>query len=99
MTATLEKKFGHDFNPIFEHVATRKISMSKELCDIIEGLSDSARKIADAITPSDAAHGHDATGGTISSLTEAVMGVTAAMVRIADAIESVASAIGQRSSE
>lgn len=98
MTATLGKKCGHDFNPIF-HVAIRGSFMSKELCDVIEGLADNAGKIADAIAPSNAAHGIDATGGTISSLTEAVMGVTAAMMEIARAIESVASAIELRSSE
>lgn len=34
------------------------------------------------------APGHDAAGGTVDSLTEAVMGVTAGLCRIADAIEA-----------
>jgi hypothetical protein len=53
--------------------------------------------IANAITPSMAA-GKDAAGGTIASLTEAVMGITAGLVRIADAIQEMAEAIREASS-
>ena len=42
--------------------------------------------LANAITPLDAHHGYDASGGTVTSLTEAIMGVNAGLVRIADAI-------------
>jgi hypothetical protein len=51
-----------------------------------------ARVIANAIS-ADAAPGHDATGGTVNSLTEAMMGVTAGLVRIAEALSEVAEAI------
>jgi hypothetical protein len=40
----------------------------------------------------DAISGEDATGGKVGSLTEAVMGVTAALVQIAEAIEGLANA-------
>ena len=42
--------------------------------------------LANAITPLDAHHGYDASGGTVTSLMEAIMGVNAGLVRIADAI-------------
>lgn len=45
-----------------------------------------------AITAS-AAPGHDEMGSHVESLTEAVMGVTAGLVRIADALGDVAEAI------
>lgn len=36
--------------------------------------------------------GQDATGGSVASLTEAVMGITAGLVQIADAINNLADA-------
>lgn len=51
-----------------------------------------ARVIANAIT-ADAAPGHDAAGGTVNSLTEAVMGMTAALTMIAQAMERIADAL------
>jgi hypothetical protein len=59
----------------------------------IQGVANAVRSVANAITPMDAMPGHDANGGTVASLTEAVMGLTASMSRIADAIESVAEAM------
>lgn len=47
------------------------------------------KRIAEAITPI-AVPGTDASGGTVDSLTEAVMGMTSGLVRIADAIEGIA---------
>jgi hypothetical protein len=47
-------------------------------------------QIARAITPDDAMPGHDATGRTVASLTEAVMGITAGLYRVAEAISRVA---------
>ena len=58
-------------------------------------------RVANAITPLDAAEGRDATGVRVSSMTEAVMGVTAAMMKIANAIDRLAEAAedaNQRSS-
>lgn len=48
------------------------------------------------ITPVGIGIGHDETGGAVGSLTEAVIGVTAGLCRIADAIESLASAVRER---
>ena len=56
------------------------------LVDVIQRLSEQTCKIARAITPQDAIAGEDAAGGRVGSLTEAIMGVTAGLVRIADAI-------------
>ena len=52
---------------------------------IAEILNQQLNRIAKAIT-ADAAPNQDAAGGTITSLTEAMMGVTAGLCRIADAI-------------
>jgi len=40
--------------------------------------------------------GHDAAGGTVDSLTEAVMGTTAGLVQIAEAINNLAEAVRER---
>jgi len=66
--------------------------------DVIDSLADSARLIARAITAS-AAPGTDATGGTVDSLTEAVMGITGGLVRVADSIADLAAAVRERSGE
>lgn len=52
---------------------------------LAEILNQQLSRIAKAIT-ADAAPNQDAAGGTITSLTEAVMGVTAGLCRIAEAI-------------
>jgi hypothetical protein len=59
------------------------------------GLANAASRIATTVTPP-AADGHDATGGTVASLTEAVMGITAGLVGIAHAIDGLAQAIRDR---
>ena len=53
------------------------------------------RCLANAITPIAAVPSMDATYSHVGSLTEAVMGMTAALVQIASSIESVANAVGQ----
>lgn len=60
--------------------------MSKEI-------AQSLNSIANAITPTDALPGSDAAGGHVASLTEAIMGVTSALVSIAGAIEELARAV------
>lgn len=60
--------------------------------DVIQGLATSARRIASAIS-ADAAPGHDATGGVVASLTEAVMGITAGLMAVAESNEAIADAI------
>ena len=53
-------------------------------------------KLARAITPLSAMAGTDAAGGRVESLTEAVMGVTAGLVQIAEAISDLAEAVRER---
>ena len=61
----------------------------------LERLTCAVDRIASAVTPSCAA-GHDETGGTVASLTEAVMGMTAGLVRIAEAISDLAEAVREK---
>ena len=68
------------------------------IVDVVHSLAMAARKIASAILPADAAAGTCATGGTVDSLTEAVMGVTAGLVRIADSISELADAVRELTS-
>ena len=63
--------------------------------DAIEMFEAMARKLANAVTAS-ASPGRDAAGGHVGSLTEAVMGNTAGLVRIADAINNLADAVRER---
>ena len=56
--------------------------------DEAEELAGALKSIANAITPLSALPGHDSQGGYVSSLTEAVMSLSNAMNRIADAIEA-----------
>jgi hypothetical protein len=55
--------------------------MSKEIAEALNNIASALWGVADAITPRGAGHapGTDATGGTVSSLTEAMMGVTEAI--------------------
>ena len=55
-----------------------------------------ASQLAKAITPISALRGTDATGGLVGSLTESVMGITAGLVRIAEAITDLADAVRER---
>lgn len=66
------------------------------LVDVVQRLALHTGAIASAITPRGASPSADATGGYVSSLTEAVMGLTAGMCRIADAIESLAAAVSEK---
>jgi hypothetical protein len=61
--------------------------------DAVNYISLSLNRVAKAITPADAASGHDAMGGHVESLTEAVMGITGGLLEIARAIESHGSSI------
>lgn len=58
----------------------------------LEGVMGAVKRVADAIA-APAGPGTDACGGAVESLTESVMGVTAGLVRIAEAIESLADAV------
>lgn len=52
-------------------------------------ISDSIRALAAAVTPPGSCGADDAAGTYCESLTEAVMGVTAGLVKIADALEMI----------
>lgn len=56
-------------------------------------------KLTRAITPPDVAPAVDLTGEHVGSLTEAVMGMTAGLCRIADALDGIADAIREGRSD
>jgi hypothetical protein len=60
--------------------------------DASEIIAFAAKHIGNAIS-ADNSPGHDAAGGTVGCLTSGVMGVTAGLVRIAEAIDNLAEAI------
>ena len=66
------------------------------LVDVMDRLASKTGLIAKAICPQDAMAGHDETGGRVESLTEAVMGMTAGLCRIAEAIAGLADAVRER---
>ncbi len=59
------------------------------IVDVVAKVSRSLRSVSQAITAA-VEPANDAAGGRVGSLTEAVMGVTAGLCKIADAIESLA---------
>jgi hypothetical protein len=67
---------------------------------VVPDLVNAVHRIARAITPDDTMPGHDETGGTVMSLTESMMGITAGLCRVAEAIGRVAEALeAMRSTE
>lgn len=88
-------------NDVLAH-AIRETFISPNVCDsnleaanVVDALANIAKAgfaIRTAITPI-AQPGRDETDGHVESLTEAVMGVTAGLVRIADALHDLAAAI------
>lgn len=58
--------------------------------DINHEIADNLGLIANAILPYGTTPGHDAAGGTVVSLTEAIMGVTAGLMAIARALDKLA---------
>lgn len=64
-----------------------------EPANVVDAIDNVARglfAVANAITPRDASPGKDAGGGTVASLTEAVMGVSEMLFRIVEAAERIA---------
>jgi hypothetical protein len=61
--------------------------MTKAQQELTEEMVHAVNRVAHAIT-ADAAGGRDENGGYVSSLTEAVMGMTAGLLKIAEAINS-----------
>lgn len=66
------------------------------IVDVVANLARSTQAVANGIRSPSACMSHDETGGMVDSLTEAVMGVTKGLCRIADAIESVAGELSSR---
>ena len=66
-----------------------KVHSTAHTPDINE-LARQAGRIASAIHPPDTMGGHDETGGYVTSLTEAVMGVTKALTLIANSNHDIA---------
>ena len=69
--------------------------MDKELKQLIQHATEELAHLGDAIFR--ATTGEDAYGGSVGSLTEAVMGVTGGLCRIADAIEALAESLDNSS--
>lgn len=65
---------------------------SELLEELLTGVISRLKYVGDAIS-ADAAPGHDATGGAVSSLSEAIMGVTSGLCKIADALNNIANAM------
>jgi hypothetical protein len=59
---------------------------------VAEAIEEGFNRLAGSIT-AQAMQGTDATGGTVYSLTESVMGITAALVAISSSIDNLAEAI------
>ncbi len=56
-------------------------------------IKDGLFLLANSITPASSFGGRDANDGYVASLTEAVMGITGGLVRIANAIDDLADAV------
>lgn len=70
-----------------------RVESGAEAVKDAELIAEAGKAIANAITPRSAAGHHDDYGGYVESLTEAVISVSAALGRIASAIQAVADAI------
>jgi hypothetical protein len=67
--------------------------------DELEAVCGAIRSIGKAITPNNAGQGTDAAGGHVESLTEAIMGITSGLFKVADGLESIASAIREKTEQ
>lgn len=72
-----------------------------EPANTVDGLFEISRAVRHAARAiaSDGAPGHDETGGYVDSLTEALMGVTAGLCRIAESIQNLADAVRESQEE
>lgn len=66
---------------------------------LAEAVDNIGNKIATAITPRAIVGNTDASGAFVESLTEAVMGVTGGLCKIAEALHEVADAIRESNSQ
>lgn len=67
--------------------------MKSEQQHLSDAIHEGMRKIANSITPIGVGSGRDAAGGNVESLTEACMGITSGLCRIAEAINNLADAV------
>lgn len=70
-----------------------------EITEAVIDVSKSLQDIANAITPYTAEGNNDATGGYVRSVSEAIMGITAGLCRVADSISDLASAVRDKGAE
>lgn len=70
-----------------------KRKASGQAAVIAAAIVEAAGDLRDSITPASTTPGHDAAGGMVASLTEAVMGITGGLVRIAAALYDLAAAV------
>jgi hypothetical protein len=73
-------------------VRTKAGAATADQLDPMEELVFAVRRLGNAVT-ANVVGGQDATGGHVECLTEAMMGVTAGLCRIAEAIEGLADAL------
>lgn len=70
------------------------MNLSDEDLEIIGNIADRVGSvIANAISPLNTSRGTDAAGGSVNSLTEAVMGITNGLCKVADSISDLADAV------
>ena len=74
----------------------RRYESPANITDVIADLAKATRTVADAIKPTAVAPGEDASGTTVDSLTEAVMGITSGLYAIASSIGDLADAIREK---
>lgn len=58
-----------------------------------DSLVDAVKELSDALSPRGAFAAVDSTGGGVHSVTEAIMGITSGLVRVADSIADLAEAV------
>ena len=70
--------------------------MKPSEAELIEAVRYAGRQVADSITDMNASPGHDAMGGSVRCLTEAMIGVSNSLAAIAGAIKDLADAVRDR---
>lgn len=76
---------------------TVAVILDEDTVAAVQEIGYRLKHVATAIFPSGTVPNDDAAGVRVESLTEAVMGMTAATVQVADALRSIADAIRERS--
>jgi hypothetical protein len=96
----IREAFVSDFGPLTDAVVDSFMrggpNCDVGMVDTFIDLAYHTKQIASAITPVGVAGSLDATGGHVTSLTEAVMGATAGLVQIANAIQALAEAVNAK---